>query len=165
MTETVIVPPGPSMKRVRGTKKFLGLKEWNLKKDLGLHFLRACSRSVWRCLSSSSSSSSPVPKSVPVPVSVARSVAGPVPVPVPVPVSVSVSVSPGEDVVEVLVDVTDDFESGGGSPSADAVAGEGTAKDTVTTRAMERDPVRAGIADLFIDRRPFCRLRMVAALI
>lgn len=36
------------MNRVRGMKKFLGLKERNLKKDLGLHFLRACSASEGR---------------------------------------------------------------------------------------------------------------------
>ncbi|MFF5109740.1 hypothetical protein [Streptosporangium sp. NPDC000509] len=173
MTETVIVPPGPSMKRVRGTKKFLGLKEWNLKKDLGLHFLRAWSESVWRGPSVS------VPVSVPVAVL-------PVPVPTPLSVSLSLSLEEGEALVEVLVDVMDEsepgdgspsadesedgspsageLEPGDGSPSADAVAGAGRAEGTVTVRARQRNPVRAGIAGPFFGRYPFRRLRMVAAL-
>ncbi|WP_131815423.1 hypothetical protein [Thermostaphylospora chromogena] len=39
VTDAVIEPPGPSMKRVRGMKKFLGRTKWNLRNFLGLHLL------------------------------------------------------------------------------------------------------------------------------
>jgi len=39
VTETVIEPPGPSMKRVRGMKKFRGESWLILKKVRGLHFV------------------------------------------------------------------------------------------------------------------------------
>ncbi|MEU0479681.1 hypothetical protein ABZ260_10950 [Streptosporangium sp. NPDC006013] len=153
MTDAAIVPPGPSMNRVRGMKKFFGLKEWNLKKDLGLHFLRACSASEGR--------ESPEP--VVVRGSVLTEAMGEVGLgggstsadevvieegsaPVEVPVEV-----PAEAAGGVLVEVG----AGGGTLDADAAAGV----ETVTARATEREPAKDNTAVPFIDRCPLCRLR------
>ncbi|MET8047269.1 hypothetical protein ABZU75_06665 [Streptosporangium sp. NPDC005286] len=157
MTDAAIVPPGPSMNRVRGMKKFFGLKEWNLKKDLGLHFLRACSASEGR--------ESPEPAVARG--SVLTEAMGEVGLgggsasadEVVDEVVIEEGSASAEVLVEVLVEAAGgevgEVGAGGGTLGADAAAGV----ETVTARAMEREPAKDNTAVPFIDRRPLCRLR------
>ncbi|MEV4381020.1 hypothetical protein [Streptosporangium sp. NPDC049644] len=120
------------MNRVRGTKKFLGLKEWNLKKDLGLHFLRACSASEgWEPEESAAEGGSVLTE--------AMGEVG----------SGGGSTSADEPVVEVLVEAAVEAGAGGGTLDAAAAAGV----ETVTARARDSTAVP------FIGRRPLHRLR------
>ncbi|WP_433382527.1 hypothetical protein [Streptosporangium sp. CA-115845] len=155
MTDAAIVPPGPSMNRVRGMKKFFGRKERNLKKDLGLHFLRACSASEgWE-----------LPEPVVVRGSVLTEAMGEVGLgggsTSADEVVDEVVIEEGSALVEVLVEVmvevaggaVGEVGAGGGTLGADAAAAAGV--ETVTARATEmateRDPAKDDTAAPFVD--------------
>ncbi|MEV4751116.1 hypothetical protein AB0K21_32530 [Streptosporangium sp. NPDC049248] len=157
------------MNRVRGTKKFFGLKEWNLKKDLGLHFLRACSASEGRepaesaaeggsvlteamgevgSGGGSTSADDPVVEVLVEPV--VEVLVEPV-----VEAAGEVLVEPvveaaGEVLVEPVVEAAGEVGAGGGTLDADADAAAGV--ETVTARARDSTVVP------FIGRRPLYRL-------
>ncbi|GAA0820659.1 hypothetical protein ACFQVD_33345 [Streptosporangium amethystogenes subsp. fukuiense] len=131
------------MNRVRGTKKFFGLKEWNLKKDLGLHFLRACSASEGREPAESAAEGGSVLTEA---MGEVGSGGGSTSADDPV---VEVLVEP---VVEPVVEAAGEVGAGGGTLDADADAAAGV--ETVTARARDRDST----AVPFIGRRPLYRL-------
>lgn len=141
------------MNRVRGMKKFFGRKERNLKKDLGLHFLRACSASEgWEPPESVAEGGSVLTEAMGEVGSGGGSTSADEVVD---EVVIEEGSAPVEVAVEAVGGVVGEVGAGGGTLGADAAAGV----ETVTARAMEREPAKDSTAVPFIDRRPLCRLR------